>query len=290
MMKRFLRRLPLFCLLASLLAGTALADFGPKPQLVVRVVNGPEEDYYLDLLAEGEFTDGGYDGLEWRSDRDTPLDEVLLAAVRDAVPDGWHACTAQGSAGAPMWGDLTGTNGVHTFGYIGVPETYRILVATRSGEVWMSETLEREALQASVTVDWAEKSVKTPSIWLAYALQILSTLIPTLLIEGLLLLAFRFDWKRNWRPFLLVNLVTQGALAAIFGISVVREGFSFLWMIVFVPAEIAVALAEAFLYRRFLQGRSKGRALAYGLTANAVSAVLGWFLTEAVWRFVVSIS
>lgn len=289
-MKRFLMRLPLICLLASLLAGTALADFGPKPQLVVRVVNGPEEDYYLDLLAEGEFTDAGYDGLEWRSGRETPLDEALLAALRDAVPDGWHACTAQGSTGAPMWGDLTGKDGVHTFGYIGVPETYRILVVTRSGEVWMSETLEREALQASVTVDWAEKSVKVPSIWLAYALQIFSTLIPTLLIEGLLLLAFRFDWKRNWRPFLLVNLVTQGALAAVLGISVVREGFSFLWMIVFVPAEIAVALAEAFLYRRFLQGRSKGRALAYGLTANAASAVLGWFLTGAVWRFVVSIS
>ena len=289
-MKRFLRRLPLICLLASLLAGTALADFGPKPQLVVRVVNGPEEDYYLDLLAEGEFTDGGYDGLEWRSDRETPLDEALLAAVRDAVPDGWHACTAQGSAGAPMWGDLTGKDGVHTFGYLGVPETYRILVVTRSGEVWMSETLEREALQASVTVDWAAKSVRTPSIWLAYALQILSTLIPTLLIEGLLLLAFRFDWKRNWRPFLLVNLVTQGALAAILGVSVVREGFSFLWIILFVPAEIAVALAEAFLYRRFFQGQSKSRAFAYGLTANAASAVLSWFLTEAVWRFVVSIS
>ena len=189
-----------------------------------------------------------------------------------------------------MWGDLTGKDGVHTFGYLGVPETYRILVVTRSGEVWMSETLEREALQASVTVDWAAKSVRTPSIWLAYALQILSTLIPTLLIEGLLLLAFRFDWKRNWRPFLLVNLVTQGALAALLGVSVVREGFSFLWIILFVPAEIAVALAEAFLYRRFLQGQSKSRAFAYGLTANAASAVLGWFLTEAVWRLVVSIS
>ena len=64
MMKRFLRWLPLFCLLASLLAGTALADFGPKPQLVVRVVNGPEEDYYLDLLAEGELS-GGWEGPGW---------------------------------------------------------------------------------------------------------------------------------------------------------------------------------------------------------------------------------
>ncbi len=50
------------------------------------------------------------------------------------------------------------------------------------------------------------------------------------------------------------------------------------------------AVAEALLYRRFLTERGKACAVAYGLTANAASAVLGFFLAEPVWRFVVSIS
>ena len=44
----------LFLLAAALLTVPVLADMGPKPQLTVRVENGPEELYYLDLLEEGE--------------------------------------------------------------------------------------------------------------------------------------------------------------------------------------------------------------------------------------------
>ena len=43
----------LFLLAAALLTVPVLADMGPKPQFTVRVENGPEELYYLDLLEEG---------------------------------------------------------------------------------------------------------------------------------------------------------------------------------------------------------------------------------------------
>ena len=43
------------------------------------------------------------------------------------------------------------------------------------------------------------------------------------------------------------------------------------------------------LYRKLLQGRSRARAFAYGLTANAASALLGWYLAEPVWRWIVTI-
>ena len=138
-MRRNLRSILLFLLAAVLLAGTAFADTGPKPQLAVKVVSGPEEPYYLDLLAEGK----GGNGLS-QEERDA-LDQDMLSALLAAVPEGWHACVTEGT-GVPIWGELTSEDGVHTFGYVGVPETYRILVVTQSGEVWMSETLERTVL------------------------------------------------------------------------------------------------------------------------------------------------
>ena len=109
-MKRFLRLPLLSCLAAVLLTVTAFADTGPKDQLVVKVENAPEEPYYLDILAEGNYgeDDSPFDGLEWSySDGEiAALDQDLLEALRAAVPEGWHACTAEGSTGAPMWGDL----------------------------------------------------------------------------------------------------------------------------------------------------------------------------------------
>ena len=292
-MRKMRRSFVLFCLAALLLAGTALADAGPKPQLVVRVVNAPEELYYLDILAEGEFDpDRGYEGIEWSySDEEAAaLDQALLADLRDAVPQGWHACTAEGSTGAPMWGDLEGEDGMHAFRYVGVPETYRVLMVTRSGEVWTSGALHRRALQSSVTVDWAAKTAAAPPVWRGYVLQFLATLLPTLLIEGLLLLAFRFSWRQNWRVFLLVNLATQGALAVFMSVNVIRDGVGWWFLILLVPVELVIAFLEAGLYRKWLKGRSKGRAFAYGLAANAASALLGWFLAVPVWQWLVSIS
>ena len=46
-------------------------------------------------------------------------------------------------------------------------------MVTQSGEVWMSETLERKVLQASATLDWAAGTVKVPPVWVGYVLQFL---------------------------------------------------------------------------------------------------------------------
>lgn len=294
-MKRSLRIAVLALLAVTALTVTALADTGPKPQLTIRVENAPEEPYYLDILAEGNYEDAAssFDGLEWSySDEEiAALDQELLEALRAAVPEGWHACTAEGSTGAPMWGDLyPDEDGLHTFGYHGVPDTYRVLMVTKSGEVFLSEVCTRKVLQSSATVDWAGRTVTVPPTWAGYVLQFLSTFLPTILLEGVLLMLFGFFWKRNWKPFLLVNLVTQGGLALYFSLQAVQNGVSYGYFLLFIPAEIAIALVEAGLYTQLLTGRSRRRAFVYGLTANICSAALGFALVEPVWRFIVSIS
>ena len=307
-MKRASLRAFVCALLASLaLTTVALADFGPKPQLTVRVENAPQEPYYLDLLAEGDWdaedTDSN-DGIErsYYGKEDT-LDPDLLALLRENVPEGWHACVAQGTTGAPIYGELyaestdASGNDLHIFAYHGVPSTYRIILVTQSGKVWLSEALERRVLQSSVTVHWADDTENTtvtvPSTVTGYALQFVATLVPTLLIEGILLLLFQYSWKRNWKTFLLVNMLTQGLLAVASSSVTAHSGVSAWYLFCFfLPAEFVVMLVEVFLYsgRGLLTGHSKGRAALYAVTANFASAFLGYYLAEPVWRLVVSVS
>lgn len=65
------------------------------------------------------------------------------------------------------------------------------------------------------------------------------------------------------------------------------SGWSYIF---FIPIEIVITIAESVIYSKTLQGESKGRAAAYGVCANLASALLGVWLAEPVWRFVVSIS
>lgn len=177
-MKRSLRFCILMVLAAALLTVSAFADTGPKAQLKVLVKNAPEEPYYLDLLEKGDYQghtygsgdgDDTYSGLDWSYSEEeiAALDSELLDALRAAVPEGWHACTAQGTNGVPMWGDLIGSDAggvrLHSFRYHGVPDTYRIILVTKSGESWVSGVLHRATLQSSATVDWAARIANAPS-------------------------------------------------------------------------------------------------------------------------------
>ena len=307
-MKRASLRALICALLASLALTTfAFADSGPKPQLTVRVENAPQELYYLDLLAEGDWgesSESSYDGVDWSyHGKENTLDPALLTSLRENVPAGWHACVAQGTTGAPIWGELyaEGTdafgNDLHVFGYHGVPSTYRIILVTESGKVWLSDELERRVLQSSVTVHWSDDTehttVTVPSTVTGYLLQFVATLVPTLLIEGILLLLFQYSWRQNWKAFLLVNMLTQGLLAVASSSFTAHSGVSGWYLFCFfLPAELVVMLVEVFLYsgRGLLTGHSRGRAALYAVTANFASAFLGYHLAMPVWRLVVSVS
>ena len=298
-MKKSLRFCVLLALAATLLTVSAFADTGPKPQLTVKVTNPPEALYYLDLLAEGDWEHAGdadYSGLDWSYSEEeiAALDSELLDALRAAVPEGWHACTAQGTNGAPMWGDLIGSDAggvrLHSFRYHGVPDTYRIILVTKSGESWVSGVLHRATLQSSATVDWAARTANAPSPAMAYALQFLCTLLPTLLIEGLLLFAFGYRSKRSWLVFLLVNLVTQGGFAVYLAVTVLNHGVSGWSLIFYIPIEVIITLVELLLYRRLLTEKNKARTAVYAIAANLCSAVLGLWLIDPLWHFIVSIS
>ena len=286
-MKRSFRTLFLLALSLLLLTVTALADTGPKSKLTVKVKNAPQELYYLDLLS----MEGAPRHPSLTEEELAALDPELYSALLAAIPAGWHGCVSQGTDGAPIWGELTpDENGCHTFSYYGVPWTYRVLMVTESGEVFLSEVQTRRMLQSSVTVYWAAKSLSAAPLWAGYALELLSTLVPTLLLEGLLLALLGLWNRRNLLVFLAANVATQLAMFLILGTTALKEGVGFGYYLLFIPLELVILLAETVAYRRLFTGTGKRRAAVYGISANLCSAVLGWFLAEPVWKFIVSIS
>ena len=148
----------------------------------------------------------------------------------------------------------------------------------------------RATLQSSVRVDWAAKTAAAPSAGTAYTLQFLCTLLPTLLIEGALLLLYGYRSRRSWLVFLLVNLVTQGAFAAYLAATVLSHGASRWSLLFYFPAEVVITVVESLLYRRLLTEKGKGRATGYAIVANVHSATVGLLLIDPLWRFIVSIS
>ena len=322
MMKQIEKLALCLLLAAALLTVPVFADIGPKPKLVVRVENGPEELYYLDILREGKnpYTDETVGGLEgYYSEAEyAALDQDLLEDFVAAIPEGWFGCVTQGKL---VWGNIDSQDGYHSFDYIGVPDVCRILIVTKSGEAFLSEPVVRQVLQSSVTVDWAAKTVKAPPLSLGYAAQFLATFLPTLAIEGVLLLLFRLWSKRNGLVFLLVNLATQGGLTLYCSVRTVRNGTLWAdWTLHFfsdvfiytdaenlleilsrfpyyfdrfpeyylIPAELVILLVEMALYLWLFQGKgTKKRTALYAAAANVCSFVLGLRLMDPVWDIVV---
>ena len=250
-----MKRLLLLLLCLTAFTVSASADTGPKPLISIRVENAPEELYYLDLIEAEEYPTEDYDGL--RQEEYAALDPHLLSSLRAAIPEGFHGCLSEGQPfGPPVWGSLTPVSTtkdgalLHNFRYSGVPEEYSILLVTKSGDIFLSEPLQRHALQISVTLDYASRTASSPSPALAYLLQFLATLLPTLFLEFLLLPLFGLGKeRRNLFIVFLVNLLTQGALALYFSYSAVRYGVNFSYYFLLIPAEAVILTVESLIYR-----------------------------------------
>ena len=78
---------------------------------------------------------------------------------------------------------------------------------------------------------------------LSYLKQFASSLLPTLLLEGILLLPFGFWDRRNARLFLGVNIGTQLLLTVVTA-ACMRMGMPFYRYLVFAPLELVIWIIE----------------------------------------------
>ncbi|MDF2486761.1 MAG: hypothetical protein K0R46_2929 [Herbinix sp.] len=274
---RIIAFLGTFLLMIFLPASIALADMGPKPELLVKVINPPEGEYYLDLLTKEanhymHLDLAGYDP-----------DKIKLLESYEV--EGWKPGLVKGTP-APMWGELTGVkteDGIeHRFGYVGVPDDFKLIIITPENKIVVSQEVHRKALKTIVTYDYEKNVVSMETPIIAYIKQFLGTCTATLLIEGILLLVFGFSLRKNLVPYLMINLFTQLAFTVTIGALFVKEGI-LTATIAFFPAEIIIIIIESVLFTLLLKEFSKMRRVAYAISANVLSAALGLAIMSFVY-------
>ena len=266
-MRRHLLAL-LVCVLLCLmvLPSTASADSGPKPAVTITVVNALAGEYYLDLLVTDPGDHANIDPADY--------DPNLLQGLRDWEVDGWYPALAGGTS-VPLFGDLRpGEDGTHRFTYYGLPRAFRIAVSGPDGAQATDEPFTRTVFYTHLTYDWETNSItRDTSPAGFYGVQFLSTLVPTLIIEGVLLWLFGFRARRDWLVFLAVNLVTQAGLHLWIAADLISIGDSALQYLVLLVAEVPILLVELITYVFLLKEYSGLRRAAYAACANIASYV-----------------
>jgi hypothetical protein len=107
------------------------------------------------------------------------------------------------------------------------------------------------------------------------ALFIALRVVLTLLIEGLIFYAFGFRKKQSWIIFLLLNLMTQGALNIWLNSMFPTNGYIIFALVI---GEFFVFLAELIGFTALIREQKRLKTAAYVILANFVSLVLGGYL------------
>ena len=264
----------LLCLLC--LVPAAHADMGPKPELTVTVVNAPEGTLYLDLLAEG-------------TPRDLPLydqsglDQTVMERLHSLEGDGWVLAVSTGRS-VPVFGDVypsghANGNPVYHFSYTGLPGAFKLAAAT-AHEVKTTDLFVRERFYTNAVYDWAANTLTyaTPTPLLRAA-HLASTLIPTLVIEGLVFYLFGFRTRRSWLTFLGVNAATQIALHLIcdaIGMPILQAAFFWMFYLFLLVPELVIWGVEAAAYAALLPEHSRGRRVGCAFAANILSYAVSY--------------
>ncbi len=279
----------MICLLVMMVfpivfAFPVFADMGPKPQVTVRVENPPEGLYYLDLLVPYQ---DDYQNLT--EEELAAADPELLKGLTSLEEEGWYPALSGGTH-IPLYGSLTGEPDgeemVHVFGYA-PPDSFRIILASKEGTT-VSEVVDTHVFRSTVWFDAQTGEVSQRPWWLAYPFQYFTTLIPTLIIEGIVFLLFGFSLKMHWVFFLVLNMSTQLLMYYILWCAdkVGAPVIGFFYFMYMIPLEIFVTIVEVVAYSRCPLGKSWKRQVCCAVTANAASCFAGFFLAEPMFEWI----
>ncbi|MGI6254298.1 MAG: hypothetical protein ACOYJZ_01570 [Acutalibacter sp.] len=167
------------------------------------------------------------------------------------------------------------------------PEDMTITLVAKIGGESVSIPLDNETLSQNTgsyynnlcVLDLSAGTLTPGAPWWRQPVLILLRLGLTLVLEGLVFLLFGYRTKRSWVVFLVVNLITQGAVNALllWGIGPFGNLYSvgIASLLLYVPMELVVIGVEIAAFRKLLREKKKLDATVYAIVANLVSWALG---------------
>jgi len=125
------------------------------------------------------------------------------------------------------------------------------------------------------TLDLAERRITSGKYPFRAAMLVALRLLLTLLLEAVIFMLFKFKEKRSWIVFLVINVLTQGALNIWLNI----EGslMPAYLLIALVVGEVLVFAIEMVAFPLLIREHKTGRVFLYVFIANVVSFLAGGY-------------
>lgn len=272
--------------LVLVLTTAASADSGPKPSVRVTFENMGEEVCYGTLLSLTDSTgpSSAWDGTEHnRPNLDEEEKRIWRAFVDYEDVDGYYFLQE--------WWPCSETKTLDWTYY--PPRSFKVLLYYPEEERFaVSGVQERYAFDSYFTVDLARNdavSIKELHVEKSYdyaeeLISLAARIVLTIALELAVALLFFRRWAQLLRLIALVNIVTQVGLNVALNIINYQSGLYafFFWYFVL---ELLVFAVEAVVYCSFASRAAarrigKGRCIAYALTANVFSFIVGLLLAK----------
>ncbi len=280
-----------FILFNCLLPAVAFADMGPKPRVHIIVENPPEE-YYLDLLTKNDARVWEDEASIEASLQNLTISDTVFKAFYSLESEGWyplHVQQEQFQSYMFAYSDFQGSlqeNGTiqHQLSIFGNEKIFRIILVTADGVTKISDEIKTTVIWPTITFDAETGEVKKTSDWFIYFMQFAITCTGTLILEGILLILFRLQSRRNVKLFFAVNILTQIGLSLLVDISMIQKG-PLGAMIVMFYVEVVILAAETMIYRSCMDTGSIDRITVYSIIANLVSWIIGTYFLYDLFYF-----
>ena len=276
-------QLLLIVLVILFLPLTASAYFGSESSVYIIAKNMPSYQVcYLDILE--------YNSLWNESGRISELEDYFsifphfsdehdrsaINILKNYNKDGWTPLSANpfGMGLNDIECDVKDGKCVKKFTFDRKIDKFKIIVVTSDGMTAVSNVIERKAFDSIVFFDYMSEEATELSIGLAFLILFVCTCLKALIVEGLVLLLFRFDMERDGVPFLAINIFTQAFLSLLLAAVLYSRG-RVEAVLAYLLLELIILIAEVYLYANFLEQHSKLRRILFALTANILSIAAG---------------
>lgn len=245
----------LLCLLALLTTLTVFASANglPRSSIYISIAGLDDGITHVALLGSEPHTDTLH----------PPPD-----ALSTVLPDGWYVWDwiSYDPKDQPMY-----------FMDVPYPGPFRVAVLHEDNTLLVTDEAERSRAMQTFSINAQTGEIATSPIGFGLLQQFACTYVTTILIEMVVLLKFGFKLGDNIGPFLLVNLATQILMTLTYGRMSLNGdwGQAIFWAF---AIEAVIFIIESLAYARFLRGQTRARRVAYAITANLASFVIGALL------------